>query len=452
MPETIGHQLPSFFSYLNKVFHFREGLASLRDGRRDPQLSPQTVFLSLFYGFVFRLTSFQQLEADLAQPHMQRWAEAPRAFRDDTLRYSLASFELQALEQMLVGINRRLKRNKAFEPGRVQGRVVAALDGIELLSSFSRCCESCLQRRIVTHNQAGEPIERIQYYHRLVGCQIISSPVKPLLALEWLRPGEGEDTAALRLLARLPDLYGSRFFDILLLDSLYAQAPVLRLLDQVGWEAVITFKQERRDLYQDALGLFQTRPPDLVFAHQQEGTRRHVQLWHAADLPFTRDYPRAVRVVRSEEEVTRQKWQGGQPYPETTQQQWCWISTLPEQAFPAPLVWQLGHLRWKNENNAWNDLTQNWAFKHGFLHACKHRPKALSANGQLQPVPNRGLAAVVLILSLAFNLFSAFVLLHFKLFRRYRPALVQVARQLHRSAGKGPPSIRSPANSPALVN
>lgn len=157
-------------------------------------------------------------------------------------------------------------------------------------------------------------------------------------------------------------------------------------------------------------------------------------------------------MVRSEEEVTRQKWQGGQPYPETTQQQWCWISTLPEQAFPAPLVWQLGHLRWKNENNAWNDLTQNWAFKHGFLHACKHRPKALSANGQLQPVPNRGLAAVVLILSLAFNLFSAFVLLHFKLFRRYRPALVQVARQLHRSAGKGPPSIRSPANSPALVN
>jgi len=37
----------------------------------------------------------------------------------------------------------------------------------------------------------------------------------------------GEDTAALRLLAKVPDLYGSRFFDILLLDALYTQAPML---------------------------------------------------------------------------------------------------------------------------------------------------------------------------------------------------------------------------------
>ena len=26
----------------------------------------------------------------------------------------------------------------------------------------------------------------------------------------------------------------------------------------------------------------------------------------------------------------------------------------------------------------WNDLTQNWALKHGFLHACEHRPKVSS--------------------------------------------------------------------------
>jgi hypothetical protein len=47
------------------------------------------------------------------------------------------------------------------------------------------------------------------------------------------------------------ELYGARFFDILLLDSLYAQAPVLGMLDRLGWDAVITFKQERRDLYQE---------------------------------------------------------------------------------------------------------------------------------------------------------------------------------------------------------
>ncbi len=73
-------------------------------------------------------------------------------------------------------------------------------------------------------------------------CQMIHSPVKPFLVLEWLRPGEGQDKATLRLLARLPDLYSSRFFDILLLDSLYAQAAVLKLAEQIGWDVVISLK------------------------------------------------------------------------------------------------------------------------------------------------------------------------------------------------------------------
>ncbi len=370
-----------------------------------------------------------------------------RAFGDDVLRYSLCGFDLAALETMLVQVNRTLKRNKGFDSGRVQGRIVAALDGIEVLSSYSRCCEACLERRISYVEADGTPGERIQYYHRAVGCQIVSAPVKPILAIEWLQPGEGEDTAALRLFQRIAELYGPRFFDILLLDSLYAQAPVLRLTQELGWDVVIALKQERRELYQNAMGLFRARPADNEFERRQEGEYRRIRLWQAADLPFMQDYPLPVRVVRSEEEVTRRKVQGGKPCQQTTRQQWLWISTLEGQAFPAQLIWQLGHLRWKNENNGWNDLTQNWALKHGFLHACKHRPKTVAANGELQSVPNRGLAAVVLILCLAFTLFSAFVRLHSKLFRRYRLTLVEVARQLHRSLWQLSPPIRSPAHS-----
>src|SRR5436309_14597244 len=57
-------------------------------------------------------------------------------------------FDLDPLEAMLVDVNRRLKRGKAFDEGRVQGRLVAALDGIEVLSSFSRRCDSFLERRV----------------------------------------------------------------------------------------------------------------------------------------------------------------------------------------------------------------------------------------------------------------------------------------------------------------
>jgi len=107
-------------------------------------------------------------------------------------------------------------------------------------------------------------------------------------------------------------------------------------------------------------------------------------------------------------------------------------------------VRRLGHERWKLENNGWNDLTQNGAFKHGFLHACRHRPQTAAENGARQPVPNRGLAAITLILLLAFTLCSAFMQCPSKIFRRYPMSTLEVSRQLRFSLSKLPPNIRAP--------
>lgn len=484
------HELPSLARYLNKVFDFRATAATLTDSRVAPEIPPSAVFLAAFHGFAFRLSSFQQLEAELTQPALQQWIGAERAFRDDVLRYSLSGFHLEGLERMLVQANRTLKRNKALDTGRVQGRIVAALDGIEVLSSYSRCCDSCLERRVFVR-KAGVKTEQVQYYHRAVGCQIVSSPCKPFLAIEWLQPGEGEDTAALRLLHKLPDLYGSRFLDILLLDALYAQAPVLKLADQIGWDLVISLKQNQRELYQSAVRLFASRPADCRGTERHDGKEYQFQLWDSAGLPFSADHPQPVRVVRSEEKLTQNHYRRGKLQPETTEHEWLWVTTLDAQAFPATLVRRLGHDRWKQENNGWNDLTQNWAFKHGFLHACRHRPQTASAagartpakmegvegdgvlpqtgseegertpaqgegvedgsrpptgseQGERTPVANRGLAAVSLILLLAFTLCSAFIHCHSKLFRRYSMSTIEVARQLRLSVCKLPPNIRAP--------
>ena len=156
------HEIPSFARYLNKVFDFRTASAGLQDARQAPEISPQSVFLAAFYGFVFRLPSFQQLESDLALPHLQHWIGSERGFGDDVLRYSLCGFDVTGLEQMLIQVNRTLKRGKAFEEGRVQGRIVAALDGIEVLSSYSRCCDSCLERRVCSR-KGGVKVEQVQY-------------------------------------------------------------------------------------------------------------------------------------------------------------------------------------------------------------------------------------------------------------------------------------------------
>lgn len=444
--------LSSFSTYLNQGFDLRRQARQMADGRTDPEISPASVFLALFHAFVFRLPSLQALDRELSDSYLQNWIGAERPFRDDTLRYSLCSFHLEPLEQMLVDTNRRLKRGKALDAGRVQGRLVAALDGIEVLSSFSRCCKNCLERQVTGKTDPGPAQPQVQYYHRAVGCQIVSGPLKPFLAVEWLRPGEGEDTAALRLLTRLPALYGSRFFDILLLDSLYAQAPVLKLTQRLGWDVVITLKQAKRDLYQDARGLFQARGPDQTFTEALPGKTYDVRLWEAFGLPFTHEHPQPMRVVRTQEEVTETHYRGEQKQTETTSHEWVWISTLPAPAFSAALVRQLGHLRWKLENNGWMDLTRYWAFKHGFLHACRHRPRRRLPSGERQLVPNQGLAAVTLVLLIAFALCAAFVLRHSKLVRRYRLTALAVAAQLRSSISKAPPSTRAPTQSTAGCN
>ena len=212
--------------------------------------------------------------------------------------------------------------------------------------------------------------------------------------------------------------------------------------------------------------MFAHRPADCTLTERRGGKNYEVQLWDTDGLPFSIDYPAPVRVVRAEESLTQNHYRRDQVTPETTEHEWLWITTLDPQAFSTTMVRGLGHDRWKQENNGWNDLTQNWAFKHGFLHACRHRPPDGSHHTKDKPGPvpaselvstrapagalvaNRGLAAVSLILLLAFTLSMAFTHCHSKIFRRYRMSTIEVACQLRRGVSKLPPKIRAP-DSPA---
>jgi Transposase DDE domain len=431
------HSLPSFSAYLNKGFALRQHAAAMGDARHNPKISPSSVFLSLFHSFVFRLPSFQSLERDLKDSHLVDWIGAERAFSDDTLRYSLCGFEMAPLEKMLVDVNQRLKRSKAFDDGRVQGRVGVAIDGIEVVSSFSRHCEFCSERK-VKRKENGRAVEHVQYFHRAVGCQIVRCDVKSFLGMEWQMPGEGEVAAALRLLDRLEQQYGSRFFDIILLDALYAQSPVLDRIQQSGKDVVITLKQNCPDLYKSAVRLFSRREPDAIVTEQRGHKIYECKIWSTEGLPFA-DRTDLVRVVRAEEVLRRNRQRDGVTTEYATDHEWLWITTLDEKQFSPATIRRLGHDRWLQENNGWMDLTKHWAFKHGFLHACNHRPNTINSDGNSVPVPNRGLQAVALIALIAFSLCSAFVNRHSKLVKLYKFSAVAVARQLAAWIHQPPP-------------
>ena len=211
-------------------------------------------------------------------------------------------------------------------------RDTSCLDGIEVLSSYSRCWDACLERRVPVR-KGGVKVEQVQYYHRAVACQIVSSPVKALLALEWLQPDESEDAAALRLLHKLPAAYGSRFFDILLLDALYAQATVLQCAAEPNWNLVISLKRNRPELYESAVRLFARRPPDLEFTETRQAKTYQGLIWDTPGLPLCATDSQLVRVVRSEEKLTQNHYRRGQLRSETTAHEWMWITTLETRRF-----------------------------------------------------------------------------------------------------------------------
>jgi len=74
------------------------------------------------------------------------------------------------------------------------------------------------------------------------------------------RPGEDEATAALRRLARVLASY-PRAFDLVLADGLYATARFFNFLLDHSKHALVVFRDERRNLYQDVQALWARVPP-----------------------------------------------------------------------------------------------------------------------------------------------------------------------------------------------
>jgi hypothetical protein len=78
-------------------------------------------------------------------------------------------------------VARRIKRNGLLRSRWSRGYVVVAVDGLELCSSYARCCPACLKRRVEVSGD-GQRRWRWQYYHRVVLAVVVSGP-SPCLAL-----------------------------------------------------------------------------------------------------------------------------------------------------------------------------------------------------------------------------------------------------------------------------
>jgi hypothetical protein len=401
-----------FCRYVDKCFHLGELLPLFSDSRKKPQIPGAAVFAAVVALFACNRTSLNSLEKDLIHfPARLRGLVGPRPPSIDTIGrvYSLADSD--GLRQMLVAVHHRLERNKALADG--DDLKMAAVDGHEFFKSRKRCCPGCQQRSVTVK---GEQV--VEYYHQGVVCHLIEHGLAVPLDVELLRPGEGEETAAKRLLERVFANY-PRFFDVVCGDALYFDAPFINFCLEHNKHALVVVKGEHRLLLQDARGLFAQQAP-VVW---QDG-RRTVECWDAEGFTTAEGVKRPLRVVRTLETVRRRERIAGRWQQTEETSEWCWATTLSGRQLPARRVWRAGHRRWDVENDCFNVPSMHWGLDHCF----KHAPGA--------------------IVNFVLTLFLAYVLLQCFWERNVKPPLRQrigtllgLAEELSRSLGA---EVRAP--------
>jgi len=411
-------QLSQFVSYAQKRFDLSLLAGCFADARPQPGIPSRAVGLSLVLGEVVHIPSLLQLQEETKLPQWQRWVGYHHWISHDTFGYASERLDPRQLRRAGVWICRKLKRGKALEANKIAGLLVVSLDANEQFCSDHRCCEDCLTRELTCKDAQGQEFKKTQYYHKQVYAQLSGPELSVILDVEPMHQGEEECAAALRLLCRIRKQYGPRFFDVAVVDSWYANGPFLKtVVEELGWPVVAVLKQERYEAHQEALALTRGQKPTQVV----ERGGRTVEIWDVPSVRFTDTYPGPVRVVRVRERWTQRRRVGKEWKSQEKEQNWIWVVAGDLDGYDGAAIRDIGHLRWKIENNAFGELTQHWHL----THCAHHHPVAA--------------LALLWIKIIAFTLFHAFALLHGKLFRLGKATLQEIRKQIYRSLLCGEP-------------
>jgi len=393
-----------FCRYADKVFGLGQKIAAFGDARLRPQITTSAIWTSAFAMFATRLGSLNAMESELRVPKRLDGLLGPRKPSADTVGRVYGLMDPAQQRQMLRQIDHRLGRNKVLQndwPLRF-----AAVDGHEFFRSRHRCCPLCSQRKVRQKDQ-----DVIDYYHPAVVCHLIGFEIAAPIDMELQLPGEGEVPAAMRMLQRVFRNF-PRFFDVVVADALYLEAPFVNFCLEHGKDVLTTLKGDRRLLLQDAQGLFKQMQPGIWRPQHQT-----VQFWDAEGFTSCEGIQAPLRVLHTEETAQRRQRIAGQWVQTQEQHSWWWATTLPKRYLPSRQFWHVAHSRWDIENDNFNVLVNRWYLDHCF----RHEPTAI--------------VNFVLTLFIAFVLIQSFYLRNLKPPMRRRFTLIGIARQLYAALG-----------------
>jgi hypothetical protein len=365
-----------FEAYLDKVFDFSTQVEALPDGREFPRHTEKKVFDAVFLGAACQFPALHRIETECKKGALFKRIGP---LSEDAIRYTLERNDVGALFALGCQVARQLKRNGVLRSNWSRGLVVAAVDGIEICSSFVRCCEHCMERQ-VSHRVEGELREQTQYYHRICVVAVVSSAFPIPLGIRFQKNGEDEVACSLALIKDLIERLGSRFFDLLVFDALYLQTPFTAKIQDLGLSWVGTLKENQPELLAEAQRVTSGVPE----AHAP-GEYERLLLWHVPEVYWAAAdrTVRVVKTIRTQQKNHRQirrDEQGRKRVEKKTVTETStnfYVSNLELGSIPPFFIHQLGRSRWRIDSEAFQTLATEGQLKRPSVH--QDRGQALIA-------------------------------------------------------------------------
>ena len=348
------------------MFDFSAAVEALPDSRKFPRHKEKKVFDAVFLGAACQFPALHRIETECKQGAL---CHRIGPLSEDAIGYALERSDPHALFTLGCEVACQLKRNVLFRSQWSRGLVVAAIDGIEICSSFARSCKHCMERQ-VSHLVDGELREETQYYHRICVVAIVSSAFPIPLGIRFQKNGESEVACSLALLKDLIEKAGSRFLDLLVFDALYLQTPFTAEVEALGLDWVGNLKENQPELLAEAQRVTAGAPE--VHSQGQE----ELQLWHAPEVywPVADRTIGVVKTVRHRQK-NRQRIRrddGGRKHvvKETVLETSTnfYVSNLELGSIPPLFIHQLGRSRWLIDSEVFQTMTTDGHLKRPSVH------------------------------------------------------------------------------------
>jgi len=348
------------------------GIEGIRDQRREGSVryGLQDCYRSGFALFYLQdpsVLEFQRRFQDQLQSNNLSTVFGVQAIpADSQFRQILDDQDYTPLSGVFREYFRRLQRSKRLESYQfLPGRYLVSLDGSEYFNSESIHCALCLQRTKSDGHQ--------EYYHQIVQPAVVHPDHRQVIPLapEFIRKQDGssaqdcEITAGRRAIQRVRAEH-PQLGMILVGDSLYANAPTIRLLQQSGFSFLLVAKPgDHKSLFEDIQGLRRGELLDRLERKDKEA--RRVYEW--TNQIYLNADPKSPQV--NFVQLTIFNKEGTRTF------RCSWVTDLEITAENVERLVRGARARWKIENEGFNTLKNHgYHLEHNFGHGSQYLSEA----------------------------------------------------------------------------